>query len=65
MDAKKPIQQLVNDVLEQLKAQGYTRGAIREYEVSYLKLSAYVDENKIDEYNWTLGRCHPGKRTGS
>ena len=51
MDAKKPIQQLAKDVLEQLKVQGYTRGAIREYEVSYLKLLAYANENKIDEYS--------------
>ena len=55
MDDKKTIQQLADEVLEQLKQQGYSKNCIQTYKSTYIGLLAYTTENGITEYSEAMG----------
>jgi hypothetical protein len=55
MDYKKTIQQLTDEVLEQLKQQGYSKNCIQGYKSTYIGLLAYAIENSIAEYSEAVG----------
>jgi len=42
MDYKKTIQQLTDEVLEQLKQQGYSKNCIQRYKSTYIGLLVYT-----------------------
>jgi len=55
MDDKKTIQHLADEVLEQLKQQGYSKNCIQRYKSTYIDLLAYTAENGIIEYSEPVG----------
>ena len=55
MNYKKTIRQLADEVLEQLKQQGYSKNCIQRYKSTYLNLLAYTAENGITEYSEAVG----------
>lgn len=55
MDYKKTIQLLTDEVLEQLKQQGYSKNCIQKYKSTYINLLAYTAENGITEYSEAVG----------
>jgi site-specific recombinase XerD len=55
MDAKKSIQQLAEEVLRELKKEGYSQYTVKEYHASYMKLLAYADDHRITEYSEAVG----------
>jgi len=55
MDTKKSIHQLVEELLEELKAQGYSPVCIKRYVASYKDLLAYASDKGIYEYSEAVG----------
>lgn len=55
MDTKKSIRQLVEEVLVELKNQGYSPNTVEGYNASYVGLLSYADDNGINEYSEAVG----------
>ncbi|NLI11914.1 tyrosine-type recombinase/integrase [Pelotomaculum propionicicum] len=55
MDTEKNIRKMIEQVLDELKSQGYSKNCIQRYVASYRGLLAYADGHGISEYSEAVG----------
>ena len=62
MDSENSIRKMTEQVLDELKSQGYSKNCIQRYVASYKGLLAYTDNHEISEYSEAVGTFLHGKR---
>ena len=55
MNTENGVRELTEQVIDELKSQGYSKSGIRRYVLSYRGLLAYIDSHGISEYSEAVG----------